>query len=245
MLLHTVRTQAEHFHRLIPLLLPDRTVYALDLPGMGHSDIEPGASYDEAAMRHAVKRLIVELDLHDVTLVGESMGGTLALTAAADLPHRVTRVVAVNTYDYPGGITRSSPLARIIVTGILAPVIGPTLAGIEPRPIMRAILHGGLVENDALTEDYLDELLRVGKRPGYSRVARAVFGNLPSLIAARADYRRLTVPVHLVYGDKDWSRASDRESNRRLLPEADFLEVRNTGHFLSLEKPEVVAGLVL
>ncbi|MFE7723605.1 hypothetical protein ACFU44_31790 [Nocardia rhizosphaerihabitans] len=44
-LLHTVRTQAEHFQRLIPLLLPHHTVYALDLPGMGYSDIVPGASY--------------------------------------------------------------------------------------------------------------------------------------------------------------------------------------------------------
>jgi hypothetical protein len=34
-LLHTVRTQAEHFRHLIPLISNQYTVYALDLPGMG------------------------------------------------------------------------------------------------------------------------------------------------------------------------------------------------------------------
>ncbi len=36
-LLHTVRTQAEHFRHLIPLVADRYTVYALDLPGMGYS----------------------------------------------------------------------------------------------------------------------------------------------------------------------------------------------------------------
>src|SRR6185503_10322155 len=59
-LLHTVRTQAEHFRHLIPLVQDRYTVYALDLPGMGYSQIVPGASYEEPAMRAAVKRLITE-----------------------------------------------------------------------------------------------------------------------------------------------------------------------------------------
>src|SRR3954452_22227792 len=97
-LLHTVRTQAEHFRELIPLVQERYTVYALDLPGMGYSEIVPGASYDEPAMRAAVETLLTQLDLRDATLLGESMGGTLALTAAAKLPDRVRRVVAINPY---------------------------------------------------------------------------------------------------------------------------------------------------
>jgi pimeloyl-ACP methyl ester carboxylesterase len=75
---------------------------------MGYSQIVPGASYQELAMRAAVKQLITQLDLRDVTLLGESMGAVLALTTAADLPERVERVVAINPYDYAGGIARSS-----------------------------------------------------------------------------------------------------------------------------------------
>ena len=87
--------QAEHFRYVIPLVQQQYTVYALDLPGMGYSQIvPPGASYDEPALRAAVERLITQLDLQDVTLLGESIGAVLALTAAADLPGRVRRVVA-------------------------------------------------------------------------------------------------------------------------------------------------------
>ena len=243
-MLHTVRSQAEHFRHLIPLVQERYTVYALDLPGMGYSQIVPGASYDEPAMRAAVKRLLTQLDLRDVTLLGESMGAVLALTAAADLPGRVHRVVAVNAYDYPGGIARSSLLARLIVTGVITPGVGPLLAGLEPKPVMRAILAGGLGDRTALREDYLDELLSVGRHPGYPTVARGVYRNLPSLIAARDRYAEVTAPVHLIYGEKDWSRRSDRQANRQLLPTAGFTQVPNAGHFIALERPDVPANLL-
>ena len=57
-------------------------------------------------------------------------------------------------------------MARLIVTGVLTPGVGPRLARVEPKPIMRAVLRGGLVDTTALEADYLDELLRVGRRPG-------------------------------------------------------------------------------
>jgi pimeloyl-ACP methyl ester carboxylesterase len=241
-LLHTVRTQAEHFRHLIPLIQDRYTLYALDLPGMGHSQIVPGASYEEPAMRF--KEFITRLDLRDVILLGESMGGVLALTTAADLPDRIRRVVALNAYDYAGGIMRSSFLARFIITGVLAPGAGALLAKLEPKPIMRAVLHGGLVDKAALRDDYLDELLKVGRRPGYSIVARSVYGSLPSLIAARSRYSEVKAPIDLIYGEKDWSRPSDRQANARLLPSAKFTEVPNAGHFIALEKPHIPAHLL-
>jgi len=172
------------------------------------------------------------------------MGATLALTAAADLPDPVRRVVAINPYDYAGGIARSSLLARFIISGVLAPGVGPRIAAVEPKPIMRTVLRGGLGNKMALRTDYLDELLSVGHRPGYPTVARAVYGNLPSLIAARSRYPDVTAPVHLVYGEKDWSRRSDRQANRQLLPDAEFLEIPAAGHFIALERPDVPADLL-
>jgi pimeloyl-ACP methyl ester carboxylesterase len=243
-MLHTVRTQAEHFRHVIPLVQERYTVYALDLPGMGYSEIVPGASYEEPAMRAAVKRLLTQLDLRNVTLLGESLGAVLALTTAADLPERAQRVVAINPYDYAGGIARSSLLARMIVTGVVAPGIGPMVARQEPKPIMRAVLRGGVVDTAAIREDYLDELLSVGRRPGYPTVARAVYASLPSLIAARSRYPDVSAPVHLIYGEEDWSRPSDRQANRQQLPAAEFTEVPKAGHFIALERPDVPADLL-
>jgi len=243
-LLHTVRTQAEHFRHLIPLVQEHYTVYALDLPGMGYSEIVPGASYQEPAMRDAVKRLVTQLDLREATLLGESMGAVLALTAAADLPERVRQVVAINAYDYAGGLARSSLLARLVMAGVRTPGIGPTFAGVEPKPIMRAVLRGGVADKTALRDDYLDELLKVGRRPGYPIVAHGVYTSLRSLIAARSRYPDVSAPVHFVYGEKDWSRPSDRQANRDLLPAAEFTQVPDTGHFIALERPDVPAVIL-
>lgn len=243
-LLHTLRTQAEHFRSLIPLIAERYTVYALDLPGMGHSEIVPGASYEESALRTGVERLLTELDLRDVTLVGESLGGVLALTAAADLPERVRRVVSVNPYDYRDGIARSSLIARVVISGIIAPGVGKLIAEQEPKPVLRRILQGGVGDKAAFREDYLDELLQSGRRPGFPTVARALYRNMPSLIAARSRYSEVKAPVHLIYGENDWSRPSDREANKRLLPAADFTQVPGADHFIALERPEVVADLL-
>lgn len=67
----------------------------LDLPGHGQSSILP-AEYTEELFRKSVIDFIKQLNLRDVILVGESIGGVLALTVSADLPDRILRAVALN-----------------------------------------------------------------------------------------------------------------------------------------------------
>lgn len=50
-LMHTVRTQLDLFQRVIPKLENDFTIYALDYPGFGWSEIVPGADYQEPTLR--------------------------------------------------------------------------------------------------------------------------------------------------------------------------------------------------
>ena len=218
--MHTVRTQLDHFQFVIPRITESFTVYALDFPGMGWSDIVPGASYDEAALRAAVVRVVEELDLAEVTLAGESMGATLSLTASGDLRDRVRRIVAFNTYDFADGAKRANLLARLVVGNIRLPGWGPIVARLETKPLLRGILRGGLHDPRRLPDHYLGELRRVGRRPGYPVVARGIYRNLESLIAARERYARINVPVTLVYGDEDWSRPSDRQANLDSVPGA-------------------------
>ena len=137
-LIHTVRTQLDYFQRVIPRLSDHYTIYALDLPGMGWSDIVPGARYEEPDLRAAVVEFASGLNLHGVTLAGESLGAALALSASIDLKDRVRQVVAFNSYDYPSGLERGNWLARFIITSVRMPGLGPVLAGLEPQPVMRA-----------------------------------------------------------------------------------------------------------
>ena len=81
-LMHTVRTQLDYFQRVIPLLWDSFTVYAVDMPGMGWSDIVPGARYQEPDLRAAAVEFITGLDLHDVNAGRRVDGGALALSAS-------------------------------------------------------------------------------------------------------------------------------------------------------------------
>jgi len=244
-LLHTVRTQLDHFQLVIPKLLDAFTVYAVDLPGMGWSDISPGASYTEPALRRAIVEFIQTLDLADVILAGESMGATVSLTASTELEGRVRAVVACNPYDYPTGVGRANRVAAIYVGGARLPAIGSVVTRMENKPVLGIVLRGGLADGSKLPDHYLAELRRVGRRLGYPHVARAVFRNVESMIAARALFDHVTAPVTLIYGEHDWSRPSEREANLALLRDARSIALPETGHFAALEQPARVAEIIL
>src|SRR5438876_4845062 len=244
-LLHTVRTQLDHFQLVIPQLVHAFTVFAIDMPGMGWSDITAGASYAEPALRRAIVEFVKTLDLDDVTLAGESMGATVSLTASTELDDRVRRIVAFNPYDYPKGVGRANRVASIYVGGARLPAVGPVVTRTENKPVLGIVLRGGLFDGSKLPNHYLAELRRVGRRRGYPRVAREVFCNVDSLIAARALYGRVTAPVTLIYGDHDWSHQSDREANLAMLPGARSISLPETGHFAALEQPARVAEILL
>src|SRR5215468_4980529 len=75
-LLHTLRTQLDLFEKVVPELSRHFTVYALDYPGHGFSDI-PHPRYDAAFFINAVEGFLERLDLCDVTLAGVSIGGAI------------------------------------------------------------------------------------------------------------------------------------------------------------------------
>ena len=242
-LLHTVRTQLDYFQRVIPGLWDDFTVYALDLPGMGWSDIVAGARYGEAELRSAIIEFVRLLDLHDVTLAGESMGAALSLLASIDLPGNVRSVIAFNAYDYPSGLERGNLFARLIGTSVRLPVIGSIFARLENQLILGGVLRGGFVDHGALPKDFLRELRRSGRRRGYPRVNRAIMRNLGEFRNARSRYPLVSVPVTLVYSDRDWSRVPEREQVARRL-RVETIRLPGTGHFSALERPTEMIRII-
>jgi pimeloyl-ACP methyl ester carboxylesterase len=99
-LLHTIRTQLDYFQLMIQALAQHYTVYAVDFPGHGVSSIGTKASYDESYFRAAIIVFIEKLNLENITIVGESIGGVIALTVASQSQKRVKKAIASNPYDY-------------------------------------------------------------------------------------------------------------------------------------------------
>jgi pimeloyl-ACP methyl ester carboxylesterase len=243
-LLHTVRTQLDYFQRIMPLLWNEFTVYALDLPGMGWSDVIPGARYGEPELRAAVVEFIRMLDLHEVTLAGESMGAAIALLASIELKDNVGNVIAFNPYDYPNGLERGNWFARLIGTAIRLPGSGPIFARMESRTVLRAVLRGGFADHNNLPEDLLGELRRSGRRQGYPMVARAIMRSLNGFVSARRRYAEVSAPVTLVYTEHDWSRAGEREQVARQLTNVETITVPGVGHFSALENPPEMVRII-
>src|SRR6516225_3671498 len=127
-LLHTLRTQLDLFEKVVPELSKHFTVYALDYPGHGYSDI-PKVRYDAEFFARSVEAFLDVLDLREVTLCGVSIGATIALIMAGRHNARVARVVAVNPYDYASGrgMARSSLPGWLITATSEIPVLGETV----------------------------------------------------------------------------------------------------------------------
>jgi pimeloyl-ACP methyl ester carboxylesterase len=244
-LLHTLRTQLDLFEKVIPELAEHFTVYALDYPGHGYSDI-PDARYDAAFFTDAVQGFLDKLDLRDVTLAGVSIGGSISLILAARRNPRIARVVAINPYDYAKGrgMARSSIFGRFITYASLLPVIGETVMRLRNSFIMGAVLRGGVANANSIPPKLGQEMYLVGNRPGHYRAFLSLLRNSASWEAATEDYGRIQVPVLLVWGDQDWAKPAEREHDRTLISGAEMQTIAGGGHFLPLDRPrDVIAAI--
>jgi pimeloyl-ACP methyl ester carboxylesterase len=168
---------------------------------------------------------------------------------AAALPQRVKRVYAINPYDYEtrygDGIRRGNWLANFIIGSLQIPVLGAINASLENKMVLGKIMGGGYHDPRKLPADLLAEFDQVAHRPGYKRVARKVLAGWRSWSKARDYYRQISAPVTLIYGDSDWSRPNERERTRSLIPVAQLVMLKNTGHFSAIENPSELARVIL
>jgi pimeloyl-ACP methyl ester carboxylesterase len=244
-LLHTLRTQLDMFHEMIPELSRHFRVLALDYPGHGYSDI-PDVEYSAEFFVGSVARFLERLDIEDAIVVGESIGGSIALLLAAQGNPRVRRVIAVNPYDYDRGrgLRRSSLTARLLFTLAGVPVVGGTVMRFRNFPIEKKVFEGGVSRADVLPPTLLREMYGVGNRRGHYRAFMSLLRLAPGWDRARAEYARIRIPVLLIYGTDDWSRPEEREATLQAIPRAR-MRVVGGRHFLSLEAPEELLGAVL
>ncbi len=244
-LLHTLRTQLDMFQKIVPALAGHFRVYAVDFPGHGYSDI-PSAEYTPELFRSAVERFLESLGIENALVVGESIGGSVALLLAARHNPRVRGVVAINAYDYDRGrgLRRSSLLANVLFGVSNVPVIGGTFTRLRSLPIVRWVMQGGVHRKESLPDGLTRELYAVGNRRGHYRALMSLVRHWPEWERAREEYGKIELPVLLLYGDYDWSRPAEREANRRAVPGAEMRVVEGGGHFLSLDAPEAVVRSV-
>lgn len=244
LLMHTIRTQIEFFSEMIPFYANNYTVYAVDLPGQGLSSINKSINYDEPYLRNALIEVINQLGLNNLTLVGESIGATLALTIAATLPEKIKQVFAVNTYDYEtryaDGIRRGNFIANFILWNYSIPVHGAIFAALENRFFLSLVMNGGVTNIKSIPTWLMKLFDQTGHRPGYKFLGRNILKNWRSWSKASELYAQVKCPVILVYGEFDWSTQQERSRTLNQLPAATLQTISGAGHFLSIDNPEAL-----
>jgi len=244
-LLHTLRTQLDIFQKIIPALARDFTVHALDYPGHGFSDI-PDAQYRPDLFVGTVEGFLERMDIHDATLAGVSIGGSIPLLIAAKGNPRVTRAIGINPYDYAdgNGTARANAVAWLVFTLARVPVLGETVMRFRNRLVERLIMQGGVARPDTLPREFLEQMYVSGERKGHYRAFINLIRNAREWEEAHALHGKIRIPVLLIYGNRDWSRPEERRRTASEIPGARVETVPDGGHFLVLHQPDRVIDLI-
>ncbi|HJU12122.1 MAG TPA: alpha/beta hydrolase, partial [Candidatus Binataceae bacterium] len=106
--IHGLSGNAHNFEALAAKLVPGYHVISLDVRGRGDSQWGPADEYNHATYCRDLAMLIDQLDLPQVTLIGTSMGGAIAMLYAGSYPERVKELVLndVGPEIDPAGIRR-------------------------------------------------------------------------------------------------------------------------------------------
>ncbi len=90
--LHGLGSNKASFFQTVSALTPDHTVHAIDLPGFGGSSKPPRGAYDAAYFGRAVLGYMDAMGIDRAHLVGNSMGGRIALEVALGEPDRAQSI---------------------------------------------------------------------------------------------------------------------------------------------------------
>jgi pimeloyl-ACP methyl ester carboxylesterase len=191
-LVHGWKGSSRVWDRTIAALEDRFHVVAYDLRGMGASD-KPDSSYDfdqHAADLHCI---LEALDLHDVTLVGWSMGCSVSLQHMARGGTRVGRLVLVNG---PVRLTRTDDFPWSMTQGELDGYVEAVERSWPEHELtfQREAFHRPL-------DHVVEWMLAIALQTPLDVVLKTV--KAQALLDHRDVVRSLTVPVLAVYGRHD------------------------------------------
>jgi pimeloyl-ACP methyl ester carboxylesterase len=246
--LHGLGANKASFFETIAALAPDHTVHAIDLPGFGSSSKPSRGRYDAPWFSARVCEYLDQRGIDRAHLIGNSMGGRIALEMALSAPERVETLSLLS----PALAFRRRRTLVPLVRGIR-----PELAAI-PHPLrvarVREHFQTLLAHPDSLDPAIADIAAEEFCRTYRSRSARVAF-----FAAARNIYLdrphgetgfwtrlgTLRPPALFVWGERD--RLVPAAFSRHVaetLPAARQVTLPECGHVPQVELPEQANGLI-
>jgi pimeloyl-ACP methyl ester carboxylesterase len=226
---------------VLPRLAMHFRVIAPDLPGFGESE-KPSPSryrYDFDAFSESLVDLVAAIGLARLSLCGHAMGGSVALTMAANHAHLVEKLVLVNPLVYPA---RPDALARIASVPVFGPLLFKQLLG---RTLFRNRFFAQ-APPDANTGPArrVEHLFDLFDAPAAREAAYATMRAMLDTRPLTASIPRVTTPTLVVWGRRN--PTSPVSEGRRLSRElgGSRFEVFDCGASPAEECPEAFAKVV-
>jgi pimeloyl-ACP methyl ester carboxylesterase len=241
---HGLGGQWQNWLENLPRVAQERRVLALDLPGFGLTP-EPRQKITIPWYGRCVEAFCERLDLGQVAVVGNSMGGFVAAEVAIQFPQRVSRLVLVSAAGISSTNVRRRPI--LLAGRVAAAIITNTAArhrAVAARPIARHLSPLAFVARypKLLRADLVYEgLVKGAGKPGFDDALRA---NLDYDFTDRLP--EVGVPTLIIWGENDTIiPVSDANEFERLIPDSRKVVMQETGHIPMAERPQAFNDLLM
>jgi pimeloyl-ACP methyl ester carboxylesterase len=235
---------------LLPLS-QSHTVYALDLVGFGASE-KADTAYKVGLWVDQIYEFWQTFIGQPIVLVGHSLGGLVALTAAVAYPEMVQNLVLFTLPAARQELLQGSLQSFVgeIESFFTSPIIIRPLFRLVRRPrIIRSILKAVYVNPDRVTEELIESFLT----PSFDRGASRAFYRL-SKARTQLDFSlktvdllpQVNVPILMFWGTRDRVIPINRGRQLPALnPRLEFVEISEAGHSPYDECAEQVNAKIL
>ena len=163
-LLHGFGASAYSWRFLGPALAKNHRVFIIDLKGYGLSAKPEDGKYAVRDQADMVAAFIRAGDLHDLVMIGHSMGGGVTLMAylqvAGDTPARIKKLVLIDSAGYPQKMPLFIWLAKVPGLGSVGGQLLP------PRFVTGMALRKCYYHKDRITDEQIDTYAYYGSLPG-------------------------------------------------------------------------------
>jgi 2-hydroxymuconate-semialdehyde hydrolase len=221
-------TATANWRPIIPALSASRRVVAPDQLGFGGTATGERRTYGRAAWTDHALSLLDTLGIGTVDIIGNSMGGAIALSIAAARPQAVRRLVLMG----------SMGVAMALPQGLDA-VWGYTPGAEQMRRVIGLFAH----HRDLITDELVELRYRASLDPPVRDSWAAMFPEprqrwVDDLALPGAELTAIGAPVLLVHGRDDrvvpWRSSSAQLVD--LLPDARLHVLSGCGHWTMIER---------
>ncbi|HTN99585.1 MAG TPA: alpha/beta fold hydrolase [Microthrixaceae bacterium] len=240
LLIHGMAGSSRTWKEVTDLLVKNHTVIAPDLLGHGES-AKPRGDYSLGAFASGLRDLLNVIGVERATIVGQSLGGGVAMQLSYQHPELVERLVLVGSGGLGREVTWMLRLLTLPGAEIVMPVLFPSFMRDSGNAIS-GFLHDKGIKSPQIAEMWraYASLSGAENRGAFLRTLRSVVDAGGQTVSAMDRiYLAAAVPTLIVWGDQDHIIPIEHGiAAHEAIPGSRFEILEGCGHFPHVEQPE-------